>query len=117
MHPLRSHPGYLAALAHRISGLVLALFLPAHFLLLGTALEGVGALDSALAFTDNPVVKIAEWGLVVLLALHLFFGVRLLVLELAAPARLRHGAVLDRWVTPGLAAALLVGGVFMIHVL
>ena len=117
MHPLRSHPGYLAALAHRISGLALAGFLPVHFLLLGTALEGVEALDSALAFTENPLVKIAEWGLVVLLALHLFFGIRLLLLELAAPARLRHRAALDRWVVPGLAAALLIGGVFVVHVL
>lgn len=115
MHPLRSHPSYLAAFGHRISGLALALFLPLHFLLLGTALKGAEGLDSALAFTDNPLVGFAEWALVVLLALHLFFGARILVLEFAGSARPHHGAMLDRWVMPGLVAALLIGGVFVVH--
>jgi len=40
MSRTRNHPAYWAFLVHRISGLALALFLPAHFLALGTALEG-----------------------------------------------------------------------------
>jgi fumarate reductase subunit D len=32
----RNHPAYWAFLVHRISGIALALFLPAHFLALGT---------------------------------------------------------------------------------
>ncbi len=35
----RTHPGVWAALAHRVSGLMLALFLPFHFLALGLAIE------------------------------------------------------------------------------
>ena len=78
----RRGAGYRAFLAHRISGLALAVFLPLHFLTLGLALEGAETLDRFLAFADLPFVKAAEWGLVVLLAVHLVLGARVLVLEL-----------------------------------
>ena len=78
----RRGAGYRAFLVHRISGLALVLFVPLHFLTLGLALEGAESLDRFLAFADLPLVKAAEWGLVVLLAAHLALGSRLLVLEL-----------------------------------
>ncbi|MGH8723033.1 MAG: succinate dehydrogenase [Burkholderiales bacterium] len=65
------------ALAHRLSGVGLALFLPLHFWVLARALQ----LDAFLAWTDQPAVKLAEWGLVTLLALHLAGGLRVLLLE------------------------------------
>lgn len=65
------------ALAHRLSGVALALFLPAHFWVLSRALQ----LDAFLAWTEQPAVKLAEWGLVTLLALHLAGGLRVLALE------------------------------------
>jgi fumarate reductase subunit D len=46
----RHHRAYWAFLGHRISGIALAVFLPAHFLTLGLALEGAAALDTALSF-------------------------------------------------------------------
>ena len=78
----RHGTGYRAFLAHRFSGLGLSVFLPLHFLTLGLALEGAEALDRFLAFAELPLVKAAEWGLVVLLAVHLTLGSRLLVMEL-----------------------------------
>jgi fumarate reductase subunit D len=66
------------ALVHRLSGIALALFLPLHFWVLGRALE----LDAFLAWTEQPLVKFAEWGLVLLLAAHLGGGLRVLALEL-----------------------------------
>ena len=45
------------------------------------ALGDSGDLDGVLAWTAQPAVKLAEGGLVLLLALHLFGGLRLLVLE------------------------------------
>jgi len=71
----------IASLIHRVSGLGLALFLPLHFYVLGLALNDSAQLDSFLRWTDNPLVKIAEAGLVLLLSLHLFGGLRLLALE------------------------------------
>jgi fumarate reductase subunit D len=81
MRTHRDHPGWWAFLVHRVSGLALALFLPAHFLALGTALEGAARLDRFLAWTHRPLVIAAEWGLIVLLAAHLAGGLRLLALE------------------------------------
>jgi fumarate reductase subunit D len=72
---------WVAALVHRLSGLMLALFLPLHFLVLGLALEGEGSLDGFLRWTDRPVVKLAEGLLVFLLALHLLGGLRVLMVE------------------------------------
>ena len=65
------------ALIHRVSGVALAAFLPAHFWALGKGLE----LDGFLRWTEQPLVKAAEWGLVVLLAAHLGGGLRVLAIE------------------------------------
>jgi fumarate reductase subunit D len=77
----RSHPAYVAFVVHRLSGLLLALFLPLHFWALGQAIQGEAALGGFLAFTDSRLFKLAEWGLVVLLALHLAGGLRVMALE------------------------------------
>ena len=72
---------WLAAMVHRISGVLLACFLPFHFLALGLAIESEARLDGFLKWTQSPLVKLAETGLVALLAVHLFGGLRLLVIE------------------------------------
>jgi fumarate reductase subunit D len=78
---VRNHPSYWAFLVHRVSGLALAVFLPLHFSVLSSAMQGAGALDSWLDLTRQPLVKLAEWGIVVLLAAHFAGGLRLLALE------------------------------------
>ena len=77
----RAHAAWWAFLVHRVSGLALALFLPAHFLALGTALRGEGALDAFLRWSEQPAVVFSEWILVMLLAAHLAGGLRVLALE------------------------------------
>ncbi|HEY1362071.1 MAG TPA: succinate dehydrogenase, cytochrome b subunit [Xanthobacteraceae bacterium] len=72
---------WMAALLHRLSGLALAIFLPLHFLALGLALRGEAQLESFLRWSDRPIVKLAESGLVFLLTVHMLGGVRLLVIE------------------------------------
>lgn len=85
----RAHPAYWAFLLHRLSGLALAIFLPLHFWALGQALQGDAALDGFLRFTDRGLFKFAEWGLVVLLSLHMMGGVRLLIIEFGSASGLR----------------------------
>jgi fumarate reductase subunit D len=72
---------WIAAFIHRLSGIGLAIFLPMHFLALGLAIEGAANLDGFLKWTENPFVKAAEAGLVVLLTLHLLGGIRVLLIE------------------------------------
>jgi fumarate reductase subunit D len=80
----RNHAAYWAFVVHRVSGILLAVFLPFHFWALGQALQGAAALDGFLRWTEQPLVKIAEVGLVALLAVHLTGGLRLLALEFLA---------------------------------
>lgn len=77
----RRHVLWIAALVHRLSGIALAGFLPLHFLALGLAIEGEDRLDGFLTWTDQPLVKLAEAGLVFLLAIHLLGGLRILYIE------------------------------------
>jgi fumarate reductase subunit D len=65
---------------HRVSGIALALFLPLHFWTLGNALQ----LDTFLAWSQQPLVKLGEWLIVVALAAHLGGGLRVLALEFLA---------------------------------
>jgi succinate dehydrogenase subunit D len=77
----RGSPLWIAAMVHRISGLALALFLPLHFLALGLAIEGEARLQTFLRWSDQPVVKAAEIGLMFLFTVHLLGGLRILVIE------------------------------------
>ena len=77
----RAHPLWLAYVTHRLSGLLLALFLPFHFWVLSLALTAPERLDGFLSLTQSGVVKLAEAGLVFLLTAHLFGGLRLIALE------------------------------------
>ncbi len=77
----RREPLWRAAMVHRISGLLLACFLPLHFLALALALDGEQRLDGFLRWTDQPLFKVAETVLVGLLAVHLLGGIRVLAIE------------------------------------
>ncbi len=78
---LHRQRGFVAAMLHRLSGIVLAFFLPIHFLALATALNGAKALDAFLAITRQPVVMAAEFAIVVALAVHLTLGLRIVAIE------------------------------------
>ena len=84
MNSHRNHANYWAFLVHRVSGLALLLFLPAHFYVLGLAVERAADMDAFLSWTEMPLVKLAETGLVILLAAHMTGGLRLLAIEFLA---------------------------------
>ena len=107
----RAHRGFWAFVIHRLSGLGLALFLPMHFWALGHAIEGEARLETFLRWTDNPLTKAAEFGLVFLLAVHLAGGVRLLLLEFAGWRDWQ-----ERAVAATLGFAVLVGLIYLLNV-
>ena len=104
----RGHPAYWAFVLHRASGLALALFLPFHFYVLAMAVERA-RLDGFLRWTEMPLVKLAETGLVFFLAAHLTGGVRLLAAEFLT----WHDRQQDR-IAIAAGAALLASLVFLI---
>ncbi len=105
----RAHPLWIAFVAHRVSGLALALFLPLHFWVLGMALRGAEGLDGVLTLTELPFVKVAEFGLVFLLALHAFGGLRLMALE-----RLGWSSGQKTMAATSIALAIFVSGTFFL---
>lgn len=111
----RNHRAYWAFLGHRLSGLALAIFLPVHFYALGLALEESQRLDGFLKFAELGAVKFGEWGLVLLLSLHMSFGLRLLALELL-PWRHTRDARLS-WIGWGGALSVAIGIVFVAGVI
>ena len=74
---MKAETSYWVAMVHRVSGIALALFLPLHFWALSRAMQ----LDAFLAGTEQPLVKLSEWGIVVALGAHLACGLRVLALE------------------------------------
>jgi fumarate reductase subunit D len=106
---MRGHASYRAFLVHRLSGIALALFLPVHLVVLGLAVE-TAALDGFLDWAAQPVVKAAETILVILLALHMFGGLRLLAIDLL-PWSDRQ----KEWIGWAAAAALAVGAGFVLR--
>ncbi|CAM3708866.1 succinate dehydrogenase, cytochrome b556 subunit [Polynucleobacter antarcticus] len=104
----KSHSSYLIYMAHRVSGLLLACFLPIHFYLLSQSLFGAAELDRHLKLTDFWMVKVGEWGLVTLLTIHLIGGVRLLMIEFGAWRGLRKG-----WIQAAIVISIISGLLFL----
>lgn len=111
MNSPRRHKAYWAFVGHRVSGLLLGLFLPIHFYVLAMALDGAQRLDSFLKLSDMPAVKFGEWGLVLLLSVHLSFGMRLLAMELLPWSTTRDARL--SWILPSMLVSLAVGAVFL----
>lgn len=101
---------------HRASGLLLALFLPAHFLVLGLLIQDAARLDQFLRLADLQVVHALEVLLVSLLTLHLVLGCRVLLIE--REMRMGRGGPVNlrlRWLWLGLLLASLTGGLYMVR--
>ena len=108
---VHKHKAYFAFLGHRVSGLLLGVFLPIHFYVLGLALEQTDKLDRFLAFSELPGVKVAEWGLVLLLGIHLSFGLRILVIEFVQWPT--PGSIRLNWISWGVVFSVIIGAVFL----
>lgn len=88
--------GSYAWLFHRITGIVLALYLVLHLLVLGTVLQGGGSFNQIMTVFENPVVKVLETLLIWVAIFHAANGFRLVVLDLAPSVNQRslaYGAV------------------------
>jgi fumarate reductase subunit D len=79
-----NHPTYWAFLLHRISGVLLGVFVPVHLYVLSLAVSDGAFLDRFLGWSSTPLMKVLETGMVVMLAAHLTGGLRLLGLEFLA---------------------------------
>ena len=110
IRPHRREPLYLAFILHRISGVGLALFLPLHFWVLSYALTSPLTLDALLVWTEWPLVKFVEFGLVFLLAIHMFGGLRLMAFEF-----LPWSSGQKTWAAVAVAFSVFIAGIFLLR--
>jgi succinate dehydrogenase / fumarate reductase cytochrome b subunit len=81
---------------HRLSGVVLTVYLFVHLFTLGSALQGPDGYDRMMALLNNPAVRGLELVLVWLVLYHTFNGVRLVLLQVVPgldQRRLAHAAL------------------------
>ena len=77
----RNQANYWAFIVHRVSGVILTMFIPLHFQVLNLAVRDAESFDGFAAWAEAPLVKLAEAVLIVLLAMHFMGGLRLLAIE------------------------------------
>ena len=115
MKAARNHKAYWTFLGHRLSGLALGVFLPIHFYVLGMALEGSTRLNDFIQLADMPAFKFGEWGLVILLSIHMSFGLRLLAIEFISWRSVNDARL--SWITWGVVTSAAFGLLFVLGVM
>ncbi|MBI5181633.1 MAG: hypothetical protein HZA06_01840 [Nitrospirae bacterium] len=80
---LNRHTGQTAFGLHRISGIILTIYLLMHILLHSTALIfGKDAYNRLAKLMDNPLAHLFELFIIITAALHLLNGTRLILLDM-----------------------------------
>jgi succinate dehydrogenase / fumarate reductase cytochrome b subunit len=77
--PFRRDLGSWAFALNRLTALGLTLYLFLHLGVLGLLAQGPGAYDDFLRLTENPLIKLGEWAVVVAAILHGLNGLRIVL--------------------------------------
>ncbi len=84
----RWHTGSFAWLIHRVTGILLTLYIFLHLYVL-SHLKDPETFNSMMALMKHPLVKLSEVGLLGLVLAHGLNGLRLTLLELGVSSRLQ----------------------------
>ncbi len=82
----RWHTGSIAWLIHRITGVLLTLYIFVHLYVL-SHLKDLDSYKKMLKLMENPLVKLSQIGLLALVFARGLNGVRVTLLELGIPSR------------------------------
>jgi succinate dehydrogenase / fumarate reductase cytochrome b subunit len=74
--------GAVMYVAHRLTGLLLTVYLYIHLVTLGSVLQGPDGFDRAMVLMSQPVIRLLELALVGVVVFHAFNGLRLCLLAL-----------------------------------
>ncbi|HLF66113.1 MAG TPA: succinate dehydrogenase, cytochrome b556 subunit [Gammaproteobacteria bacterium] len=97
----------IVSILHRISGVLLFLFIPFVLAALHYSLSSESDFQSLVAFLHEPLPFILTWGFVAALLYHLLAGIRHLLMDKGF-AETRSGARKTAWVVIVLAVVLIV---------
>jgi succinate dehydrogenase / fumarate reductase cytochrome b subunit len=108
------HPGYVAWILHRVTGLGLALYIFMHIYVIHHIAQGKEAFNEVMAIVQSPIFHLAEVALLGAVAYHAVNGIRVVLID--------YGSAADKgphktWVLAvlGIAAVLtLAGGIPML---
>lgn len=81
----------IASILHRISGVVLFIFLPFLLYLLHASLLSQSSFLDIQQFMKTPIVKLIMWGIVSAVGYHLLAGIRHLIMDLGYFEGLKSG--------------------------
>ncbi len=74
--------GAWAFALHRLTGILLVLYLFLHFYVLRTLTQGAAAYDNMVQFMESPILILLEVGLVAVIIYHGLNGLRLMLMAL-----------------------------------
>jgi len=77
----RWHPGFIAWLLHRLSGVALAGYLLLHLWVLQNLAKGPAEFDKIMALFDTVLIKVMEIGLLGVVAYHTINGLRIVFMD------------------------------------
>ena len=97
----RWHVGFIAWLLHRITGVMLAIYLFVHIWVISHLGQGKQAFDQVMGFLQSPFFHVLEVGLLAAVMYHTINGVRVVLLD--------YGNAADkRKITPYFVATLVI---------
>lgn len=82
INPAHYAAGMWAWALHRITGIIIALYLLAHIMVLSSVLAGAGSFDAVMRFLSHPLALWLELGLLAAVILHGLNGIRLILFDL-----------------------------------
>ncbi|KIX11322.1 succinate dehydrogenase, cytochrome b556 subunit [Dethiosulfatarculus sandiegensis] len=111
----RLHPGYVAWILHRVTGLGLALYLFMHIWVIHNISRGKEAFNEVMAVVQSPIFHILEIGLLGCVVFHGLNGIRVVLLDYAGAAdKGPHKTWV--WATLAVSAAItVIGGIPMLQ--
>lgn len=83
----RQHSGSVAYVFHRISGVVLIVYLFVHIWALSSLKNGMAAFQHEMELFTTPPFKVLEWALGLAVMYHALNGIRIALVDLADGAR------------------------------
>jgi succinate dehydrogenase / fumarate reductase cytochrome b subunit len=90
----RWHPGAVAYVLHRISGIALLGYLFVHISTLRGLVQGEASFNEKMQLFTAPLFKLAEWLLFAFVLFHALNGVRIALLDLTQRGSRAHIALL-----------------------
>jgi succinate dehydrogenase / fumarate reductase cytochrome b subunit len=78
---LNPNIGTFSWLLHRITGLLLLLYLFAHLWVLGSANSGAGSFDERLRLVQSPLFHFLEIGLIIVVFYHMVNGLAITIMD------------------------------------